>query len=633
MTDPKRMPQDSDGPQRVRQRSKAVRETVARKRHRRSIKILVSVAVAVVAIAGAAAWLAFQALTLKDNLQATTQLLPELKAQILDNNRAGALVTVDSLAGYTAAAKAAGTDPVWKMASSLPWIGPNLAAATEVAVTADDVVSLAAKPLVSAFESLDWNALTPTGGAAPLDGLSSAAPSVVAAANTVQLSYTRLADIDSSRLLPQIAVPLTAARDQLGDLRGTLNIASSAARLVPSMMGEKESRNYLLLIQNSAEIRATGGIPGALAVLNVNKGIIQLTYQDSASAMGAFDPAVKVDPEQESIYTNRLGSYMQNVNMTPDFPTAATTARTMWQQRHPDQPIDGVISLDTIVLSMVLEAAGPIDVSSAVPRGVSVGDLPTRLTSANLVKALLSDVYSDIKNPALQDAYFAEVAKRVFTEISSGNTSGEKLIASLAAGVQDNRIKIWSAHAQEQNLLAAQRIGGSISGPSVAPTAFGVYFNDGTGAKMDYYVQRTVQLVKKCTAGGYGEYTARITLTNTAPLDAARSLPNYVTGGGVFGVKPGHVTTNVIAYGPAQARAQAARMNGENTSLASFSHDERPVGVIRVDLAPGQSTTVEVDFSKVVQTSEAQLDVTPTVQKASDVILPKEEATCAAAAP
>ncbi|POH75024.1 hypothetical protein CVS27_03275 [Arthrobacter glacialis] len=393
------------------------------------------------------------------------------------------------------------------------------------------------------------------------------------------------------------------------------------------MMGTSEPRNYLLLIQNSAEVRATGGIPGALAVLHVEQGKIQLTTQDSASNMGAFEPAVEVDAAQEAIYTNRLSSYMQNVNMTPDFPTAATTARAMWQLRHPGDVIDGVIALDPSALALVLEATGPVDVGSAIPKGVDVGGLPTKLTSENLVKALLSDVYTNIEEPALQDAYFAEVAKKVFAEVSSGKTSGEKLVTALGKGVEENRIKIWSARVDEQKLLGSQRIGGAISGISVAPAAFGVYFNDGTGAKMDYYVKRTVQLVRQCSAGGYGQYTARITLTNTAPADAATSLPKYVTGDGVYGVTRGHVATNVVAYGPAQARTQAARVNGKSTPVGSFSHDERPVGVIRVDLAPGQTTTVELDFAKVVQSSPAHLDVTPTVQDSADVILPAEAAT------
>lgn len=590
--------------------------------------------VLILVLGGTGAWLGIKASVIKDNLQSTTELLPQLKKQLTANDRTGAASTVAELSRHTTAAKSAGTNPVWKAASALPWIGPNLSAATTVTVTADDVVQLAAKPLLGAFESLDWKQLTPQDGALGLDAVSSAAPSVVTAANTVQLSYDRLAEIDKSKLLPQIADPLADAQQQLDDLRGTLNVASSTVRLLPAMMGETEARNYLLLIQNSAEVRATGGIPGALAVLTADKGKIELTAQDSASAMGAFFPALKVDPAQETIFSNRMSSYMQNVNMTPDFPTAAGTARSMWQQRHPGDVIDGVITLDPPALAMVLKATGPIEVSASIPDGVDIGTLPTKLNAENLVQALLSDVYTNIEDPALQDAYFAEVAKKVFEEVSSGKTSGEKLISALGKGVEENRIKIWSTRTDEQSLLAGQRIGGAISGPSVAPAAFGVYFNDGTGAKMDYYVKRTVQLIQRCSSGEYGQYTARITLINTAPADAATSLPKYVTGDGAFGITPGTVATNIIAYGPTQARTQDARIDGKTTAVGSFTHQERPVGVIRVELAPGQSTSVEIDFSKVVQTSPPQLDVTPTIQKTSDVIMPAEgPSDCATTAP
>ena len=594
----------------------------------------ITLGVLLLVLGGAAAWLSVQAGVIKDNLQATTELLPQLKKELAANDPTAAAATVQTLTGHTNAAKKAGTDPLWKAAGSLPWVGANFSAATIITVSADDVVQLAAKPLLGAFTSLDWKALTPQDGAVGLDAIDAAAPAVIAAANTVQLSSDRLADIDTSRLVPQIANPLAAAQKKLDELRGTLNVAASTVQLLPDMMGGDEARNYLFLIQNSAEIRATGGIPGALAVLRSDDGKIQLTSQDSASEMGVFDPAVKVDPAQEAIYSNRMGSYMQNVNMTPDFPTAAATARTMWQQRRPADVIDGVISVDPSALALVLKVTGPIDVSSAIPEGVDIGNLPTKLSSQNLVKALLSDVYAEIQEPYLQDAYFAEVAQRIFSEVSSGKTSGEELVSALGTGVAENRIKIWSARADEQKLLASQRIGGAISGPSVAPAAFGVFFNDGTGAKMDYYVKRTVQLVQHCTADGYGQYTARIKLSNTAPADAATSLPRYVTGGGVFGVTPGHVSTNVIAYGPSQARAQSARVDGKSSKVSSFTHAERPVGVIPLDLAPGQTSTVEIDFAKVVQSSPAQLEVTPTIQQSSDVILPMEPATnCTSSVP
>ncbi len=608
-------------------RRRRTRQTAGQRRRRqRLLRAGLAAVVLVVILGGAAAWLGFRARQIKDNLQATALQLPVLKAQLLANDGSGAAATVASLSAHTAAAKKAGADPLWKLASGLPLLGANFSAASEVATTADDVVRLAAVPMVGVFASLDWKALTPVDGAVNMEPLKRATPSVVSAATTVQLSYSRLAGIDTSRLLPQIVDPLDNARNQLNEVRGTLSIAADAAQLIPPMMGSDGPRNYLLLIQNNAEIRASGGIPGALALVHAENGKIQLAAQDSATAMGSFSPPIGVDPNQETIFSNRLGTFMQDVNMTPDFPSAAATAKAMWEQRHPAQPVDGVLSLDPVALALVLKATGPIDMTAGMPGELGSTGLPAKLTADNLVKTLLSEVYAKIQEPQLQDVYFAAVATKVFDAASAGKTSGEGLIQALGTGVADHRVLLWSAKQDEQKALAPRTISGSISGPSVPAAGFGVYFNDGTGAKMDYYVKRTVQLVQRCSAGGYAQYTARIKMTNTAPLDAAESLPAYVTGDGVFGVERGSVATNVVTYGPAQARAQEVRIDGHTSGLGSFKHAERPVGVVRVQLAPGESKTIEIDFSKVVQTGRAELAVTPTIENRSDVVLPEEMA-------
>jgi hypothetical protein len=111
-------------------------------------------------------------------------------------------------------------------------------------------------------------------------------------------------------------------------------------------------------------------------------------------------------------------------------------------------------------------------------------------------------------------------------------------------------------------------------------------------------------------------------------LDAALSLPKYVTGDGVFGVQPGSVRTNIVAYGPAQANIETAKVDGQRTEFAPYLHGNRPVGVVGIELSPGESTTVELTFGKIVQHTEPRLFVTPTVQAVKDVILPTENAPC-----
>jgi hypothetical protein len=597
-------------------------------RRKRLRMLLVVAAVVLVLLSATGGWLAHRAQQVRANLESSMSLLPELQAAVVERDTEHISEVTARLQEHTTVARRAGTDPIWKAAGLIPFIGPNFKAVSEVTVSADDVVNRAVAPMVDTLAALDWNSLTPVDGRIDTAPLADMAPAISAAATTVELSYGRLEGIDRSELLPQIAAPLEDAVEALGGARGPINGASRASKLLPSLLGAEGSRNYLVLVQNSAEIRATGGISGALAVLTVDDGRISLTDQGSASELGRFDPPLAVDPEQEKIYSSRMASFMQSVNITPDFPTAASTAQRMWEDRHPDSRIDGVIALDPVVLANILWATGPVELGDfgdpAVDALLAETSLPAALDSTNVVPTLLSDVYAQIEEPALQDEYFAAVAGKVFGALTDVQGDGTQLIEALVTSADQGRLYLWSATSEEQDLLAETDLAGAALGPTVGGAAFGVYFNDGTGAKMDYYVRRTVQLVKTCPDDGYSLYTVKVTLTNTAPADAAASLPEYVTGGGAFGVDPGRVKTNTVSYGPAQALLQQARINGTDVPVGSFAHGNRPVGILTTELGPGETTTIEMDFSKVVQDTEPVLDITPTVQDPADVLLPPE---------
>lgn len=591
------------------------------------IVIAISAALLVVLAAASALWLGAKSATISRELSDAKAVVPDLRNNILKGDAAAARSNVDELMGHTATARGAATDPLWTFAGALPGLGANFQATAEVAMSADDIARLGAAPLVDVFEAIDWKTLMPKGKGLQLEPLAAAQSKLASAANAVRQSSERLDAIQVNSLMPQIASPVSEAREELRPLREGLDSAADVAQILPSMMGNDSPRSYLLLIQNNAELRATGGIPGALAVLNVDKGKLSLGAQSSASALGPFTPRVDVDPEQQHIYSTRLGKFMQDVNLTPDFPTAAQTAQTMWKARM-GQELDGVLALDPVALSYILDATGQVSIDDPQLREIAANGLPMQLTTKNVVPTLLSDVYSKIAEPALQDVYFAGVAKEVFSKISAGNGDTGKLIDGLTKGTSEGRILLWSRSSEEQSVIARNPISGAISGPSISPTQFGVYFNDGTGAKMDYYVKRTAQLVEECPNGEYGQVRIRVTSTNMAPKDAATSLPEYVTGGGAFGVPAGTVQSNIVAYGPVQAHVESALVDGKKIGFASQLHSGRPVGMVTVALAPGESSTVEFTFGKIVQHTEPQLAVTPTVQPLNDVVLGKISETC-----
>lgn len=602
-------------------------EAVRRARKRRGGRILVCTLICLSVIAGTALWLGYRASKISGDLSSAAGLVQQLRTEIASSDIEAAASTVDQIEFHTDKANNAVQDPVWTLASGLPWIGPNIGAVTEVARSADDVARLGITPLVEIYDSLNWNELIPKASGSNLAPLKDAAPQISSAAYAVASSADRLNSIDTEDLLPQVSGPLERAQQELQQTSTALSTAASVARIAPDMLGEDRPKKYLLMIQNNAEARASGGIPGALAVLEFDQGKLSLGKQSSATELGAMAPVVPVETEQERIYSSRIGKYMQDVNLTPDFPTAATAAKSMWEQKT-GEDVDGVISIDPVALSYLLNATGSVKVTNVQVAASAKGRLPVELTQDNIVPTLLSNVYAQIDDPNMQDAYFAAVAQEVFGALSAGVGDPKSLVAGITQGVEEGRISLWSADSAQQKVIGEFKLGGSIDGSYVSPAAFGVFFNDGTGAKMDYYVKRTVRLIKMCPKEGYEETIVRVSSSNTAPLNAATELPSYVTGGGNYGVSPGTVQTNIVAYGPFQANVESVIVDGEKTPFAPYVHANRPVGVIAQELAPGETKTVDFIFGKIVQHAEPELIVTPTAQRVKDVILSTQPASC-----
>lgn len=599
----------------------------SRRRRRILFRLAVLFAAVILISCLAGSWLWVKASKIRAEFQATTSLAAELKAELLSHEDVAAAETLRELGTHTRSARSAAEDPLWTLAGTIPVLGPNFSAVRELALSADEVVTGTAQPLLKVIRSLNWENLKPEKGKINLEPLRASSPTIVSAANTLDLTHTRLAALNSDNLLPIVADPLESATKQLSELRASLGTAANVSRVLPSMMGANEKRHYLVLVQNNAEIRATGGLPGALAVLTVTNGSVQISDQASGSAMGEFRPPVDVDPSQTQIFTSRLGAYISDVNLTPDFPTAASSAKAMWEERRGSQ-IDGVVALDPVVLAHLLEATGPLKLSGAATK-VDTG-LPSELNSKNVVQTLVSDVYSKLDSNASQDEYFSEITREVFSSLMSGQASGKNLVGALTKSVEEHRLLVWSDHADEQKVLRATDVGGATSGPSVGGASFGVYFNDGTGAKMDFYVRRKVRLVKECLVDGYSRVRLRVTLSNEAPMDAAAVLPRLVTGGGLYGVPPGVVQTNVVSYGPAQARIETVHQDGVKTAFGSQLDGERPVATLTTRLKPGQESSVEFTFGKIVQDGDPVLFATPTVQPVKDVIQASELLNCAA---
>lgn len=159
-------------------------------------------------------------------------------------------------------------------------------------------------------------------------------------------------------------------REQLNEIVGMIDQAATVISdakpllsVTPWLLGNDGSRRYLLLFQNDAELRPTGGFMTAYAILEVEKGKIKpLLSQDIYSLDARFTKKIPPPEPIKKYFSNDKYFYLRNMNLSPDF--ASSMSLFMENYALVDKTkIDGVIAVDTKVLVSLLEVLGPIGVS------------------------------------------------------------------------------------------------------------------------------------------------------------------------------------------------------------------------------------------------------------------------------
>jgi len=551
---------------------------------RRKRVILWSAIALVLILLAAAAWVAIRALLAKSDLEAASDLASTVQDDIVAGQKPGA--ALDQLASHVHSAESLTGDPIWRAAENVPLLGPSLSAVREMSAVLANVTDEAIQPLAAVAGSIQLSDLKPVQGRVDVKPLIDAQPAVASADQALDAGIAQIRRIDTSDVFSFVGEAIDQVQTMLVKADAAVTAVDHAVTLIPAMVGDEGARNYLVLLQNNAELRSTGGITGALALIHTDHGRIELTKQATSGDFPHYEePVLDLPVDTRGIYGDIAGEYIQDVNLTPRFPLSAKLASEMWKRQY-GLSVDGVLSFDPVALSYLLKATGPIDLPT--------GDV---LNSGNAVKLLLSDVYQRYANPSDQDAFFAAAASAVFEKVASGELDSRSLITALAEAGGEHRILLWSAHADEQKLLAGTTLADVLPPADAAKPTFGVYLNDATGAKMDYYLDVQLGVGQEiCRQDGRESYTVEVTLTNTVDSEAVATLPRYVTGGGAFGVEPGNIRTNVAVYGPTDTLYLGATRDGDDVGLHSAMDEGHPLGQFQVELTPGQSVSYRLQF-------------------------------------
>lgn len=225
-----------------------------------------------------------------------------------------------------------------------------------------------------------------------LDTLGEIEPAIDSIEQELQQAVTLLLQIEPQRYPVKLAdYELRAQLIQAQDM-AELAVHSFAdykplLGQLAKMAGAEEKQKYLVLFQNDNELRPTGGFLTAYAIIEVEKGVVNSVKSDDIYDLDLrFRQRLPIPETLGRYLTTEKYFHLRDMNISPDFKTAMELFYDNYQTvRGEPTDLDGIIAVDTHVLTELLRVVGPIEVPGY---GVFTAELTPRCDCPQVVFAL-----------------------------------------------------------------------------------------------------------------------------------------------------------------------------------------------------------------------------------------------------
>ncbi len=309
----------------------------------------------------------------------------------------------------------------------------------------------------------------------------------------------QLAFIEADIKEESFAVPpfpfVTIYPDKGPGLTRVRQAVGALARILPEaggLLGENGTKRYLILFQNNAELRPTGGFIGSFALATFERGrLVDLDVQDVYSADGQLKGHVEPPPAIKE-HLGEANWFLRDSNWSPHFPTSAQ--RAVWFiDKELGQTVDGVAALDLDMVKQFLLETGEI----------ALADFDQTVTADNL--------YEKAQTAAETDFFPGSRAKRDFLTalsralLSRITENPRKNLAALAkttlSSFEERHLAVWTADRKVNSVLRQADWDGSVKNIFCGQTQSGcipdylqiIEANLGVN-KANYFLDRTYSM-------------------------------------------------------------------------------------------------------------------------------------------
>ncbi len=254
-------------------------------------------------------------------------------------------------------------------------------------------------------------------------------------------------------------------------------------------LGHREKKSYVMALQNSSELRATGGFIGSYGIVSLNNGSIGEFFVD-----GVYNPdgqlSEKIVPPKPLQYVTPTWG-IRDANWFFDFPTSAEKIMSLYKKAG-GQQTDGIIAVTPDVVIDMLKLTGP----------VKFPEYSTTITADNFL---------DVTRQYIENNKRSESPKQILKDFAPiflekiQNTEKQRALQALLENLKEKEILVYSRDGKVQEFIKEQGWGGAIKNmdrPGEINDYLAVVVSNLGGWKTDRYTDTEVDTTTKINYKG-----------------------------------------------------------------------------------------------------------------------------------
>ena len=204
---------------------------------------------------------------------------------------------------------------------------------------------------------------------------------------------------------------------------------------------------WLVIFQNSQELRPTGGFMGSYARVEFNYGkLTAVKIEDIYQPAGQFKGKIEAPPGVKEYLSGGEGLKLQDANWFPDFPTSAQTILNFFAWGN-EKSVDGLITVNLSVAEQLLDLIGSVDLY----------DFGDSITAGNLAEAARSKRYEFFPGSQQKAHFLSQLANQIKFKIEKQSVKQQLLLAKIIdKSIKNKEIQFFSTlpNLQQEFILA-----------------------------------------------------------------------------------------------------------------------------------------------------------------------------------